>query len=186
MQLARPRKRLMLDKCHQEPDSESDEETDATTTTAEAEPTKQRKQLKAKRRRVSRDHLDSPPASPCASPNSSSTPQHSPIRSEEAIKFECAIARGSWANVFYRYGAAIVANGGKMLDGVDLDLYDSKGMTALHAACIVGLPELVILLLKRDAKHQLATLSGWTVWHLAARDYKILHCMLDFLQPTMA
>jgi len=183
MQLARPRKRLMLDKCRSEPQSDSDEESDATTTAMTSTgSTKRRKQLKAKRRR----HLDSPPGSPCASPNNSSTPRHSPIRSEEAIKFECAITRGSWANVFYRFGAAIVANGGKMLDGVHLDLYDSKGMTALHAACTVGMPELVILLLKRNAKHQLATLSGWTVWHLAARDYRILHCMLDFLRPQMA
>ena len=139
-------------------------------------------QIKAPKRKRRRD-LDSPPASPSA-PNEPVS--SSPIRSEEAIKFENAIVRGSWANVFYRFGGALVRSGGSLLDGVNLDLYDSRGMTSLHSAAAIGDAELTVLLLKRGAKHQLATLSGWTTWHIATGHIDVLHAMLDFLRPKMS
>ena len=139
-----------------------------------------RKVLKRKKKR---SHLDSPPASPISTPTTPTTP---PSKSEEALKFESAIVRGSWANVFRRFGPQIVNNRGQMLDGVNVDMFDSRGMTALHAAITVGNEKLVLLLLKRGARHQLATLSGWTVWHLAACNCDVLTQMISFLRPKMA
>ena len=135
-------------------------------------------------RKLARRHLDSPPASP--SPAAATSPSTSPIRSNEAVNFERSIARGSWVNVFRRFGDAIVANKGAMLEGVNLDLFDSQGLTALHSAILVRNKALTLLLLKKGARHQLATLSGWTAWHLAAREISILHAMLDSLRPKMA
>ena len=134
-------------------------------------------------KRKQRSHLDSPPASPVSTPTTPTTP---PSKSEEALKFESAIARGSWSNVFRSFGPQIVNNRGQMLDGVNIDMFDATGMTALHAAAYVGNEQLALLLLKRGARHQLATLNGWTVWHFAARNYKVLTQMINFLRPKMA
>ena len=71
------------------------------------------------------------------------TPTTPPSKSEEALKFESAIARGSWSNVFRSFGPQIVNNRGQMLDGVNIDMFDATGMTALHAAAYVGNEQLV-------------------------------------------
>ena len=92
----------------------------------------------------------------------------------------------SWSNVFRSFGPQIVNNRGQMLDGVNIDMFDATGMTALHAAAYVGNEQLALLLLKRGARHQLATLTRRTVWYFAARNYKVLTQMINFLRPKMA
>lgn len=53
-------------------------------------------------------------------------------------------------------------------DGVDLNLQDKRGQTALHLASKNGHVETVILLLENGANVNLKDYAGWTPLHFAA------------------
>ena len=52
--------------------------------------------------------------------------------------------------------------------GLDLDVRDSNGNTALHHASLLGETELVVMLIDHGANVHAATVSGYTPLHKAA------------------
>ena len=58
-------------------------------------------------------------------------------RDEETKNFENAISKGAWLNIFKIYGPVFKQNAG-VLSKINLDLYDSRGMTSLHSACLMA------------------------------------------------
>ena len=103
-------------------------------------------------------------------------------KSEEVTKFEISIAKGQWRNVLALYAPALKRNFG-ILEDVDLNLFDSYGLNALHAAVLLHDTELVLLLLKQGARYDIATLAGWTTFHLAASNPIMIYKILDFISP---
>ena len=65
----------------------------------------------------------------------------------------------------------------------NLDLYDSRGITAIHAACIMEDTDLAISLIKLGATTTLSTLRGWSMWHLTARNPKMMLAIMDYINP---
>ena len=105
--------------------------------------------------------------------------------SEESIRFQSAITKGSWLNLLSVYGPAVKVNPDCM-SKYNLDLYDARGMTAIHAACIIEDKDLVISLMKLGATTTLSTLRGWSIWHLAARNPRMMLAMMDFINPAQS
>ena len=103
-------------------------------------------------------------------------------RDEETKNFENAISKGAWLNIFKIYGPVFKQNAG-VLSKINLDLYDSRGMTSLHAACLMGDAKLALVLMKLGCNTSLATVKGWTIWHLSASHPSVIIAMIDFLKP---
>lgn len=103
-------------------------------------------------------------------------------KSNDVKQFELAIATGQWRNVLGAYGPALKRNT-TILEDVDLNMYDSYGLTSLHAAIILHDIELVLLLLKQGARYDIANLAGWTTFHLAAGNPRMVFAILDFISP---
>ena len=103
-------------------------------------------------------------------------------RDEETKNFENAISKGTWLNIFKIYGPVFKQNAG-VLSKINLDLYDSRGMTSLHAACLMGDAQLALVLMKLGCNTSLATVNGWTIWHLSASHPSVIIAMIDFLKP---
>ncbi|CBY38227.1 unnamed protein product [Oikopleura dioica] len=106
-------------------------------------------------------------------------------KSREVENFEKCISVGHWSAVFARFGPQLATNT-KLLEDIDLNIYDKSGHTALLAACALGDARLAITLVKLGARIDLTSMSGWSVWHYAVRKPLVMIAMLDYVYPKMS
>ena len=106
-------------------------------------------------------------------------------KSREVQNFEKCISVGHWSSIFARFAPQLATNT-KLLEGINLNLYDKSGHTALLAACALGDARLAKTLVKMGARIDLTSLSGWSVWHYAVRKPLVMIAMLDYVYPKMS
>ena len=106
-------------------------------------------------------------------------------KSREVLNFEKCIAVGHWSSIFARFSSQLSTNT-SLLEGVDVNLYDKSGHTALLAACALGDAKLAKTLVKLGARLDLTSLQGWSVWHYAVRKPLVMVTLLDFVYPRMS